>query len=157
MTVMTNSFVNDFLDDFFGNGGFMENCGKLLGNGNGVGFDMNFAGGRMLTDVTETETSYLFNIDLPGYELANIKGEVKDGYLTITATNEEDKKDESDKKNGYIRRERIYGTCSRTYFVGKDVTQADIKAKFKNGVLTVEVPKKEKKELPEDRFIMIEG
>lgn len=160
--MLMNAYTtNNFFDDFFGNGGFIGSYDKKhKGNGCSL-FDLSFAGDQMKTDIKETETGYKLAIDLPGYELENIKGEVKDGYLTITASNEfetsEEDSKKNEKKNGYVFRERYTGSCSRSYYVGEEVTQADIKAVFKNGVLTVDVPKKEKKELPEDRFIMIEG
>ncbi len=111
----------------------------------------------MKTDVKESETGYELDIDLPGYGKDDVKAELKDGYLTITAKKETDdgKKDEDGK---YIRRERYYGSCSRSYFVGKDVEQEDIKAKFENGILKISVPKKEAKpKIEEKKYITIEG
>lgn len=140
---MTNLVPNNFFDDFFGNGGFLDSLDKI---------EKPF--GTMKTDIKETEEGFQLSIDLPGYELENIKGEVKDGYLTVTA---ECGSEKEDKKKGYIRKERYMGSCSRSFYVGEAVTQADIKAKFKNGVLTVDVPKKEKEDHPEERRIMIEG
>ena len=110
----------------------------------------------MSTDVRETENGYELTVDLPGYELENIKGEVKDGYLTITAEHKNET-EERDKKTGYIRKERYSGSCSRTFYVGEGVTQEDIKAKYRNGVLTIDVPKKDVNKVPEKRFIQIEG
>ncbi len=140
---MTNLVSNNFFDDFFGNGGFLDTLEKA---------EKPF--GTMKTDIKETDEGYQLSIDLPGYELENIKGEVKDGYLTVTA---ECGSEKEDKKKGYIRKERYMGSCSRSFYVGEAVTQADIKAKFKNGVLTVDVPRKEKEDHPEERRIMIEG
>ena len=110
----------------------------------------------MSTDVRETENGYELSVDLPGYELENIKGEVKDGYLTITAEHKNET-EERDKKTGYIRKERYTGSCSRTFYVGEGVTQEDIKAKYRNGVLTIDVPKKDVNKVPEKRFIQIDG
>lgn len=140
---MTNLVPNNFFDDFFGNGGFLDSIDKM---------EKPF--GVMKTDIKETDEGYQLAIDLPGYELENIKGEVKDGYLTVTA---ECNSEKEDKKKDFIRRERYLGSCSRSFYVGEAVTQADIKAKFKNGVLTVDVPKKEKEKLPEESLITIEG
>ena len=109
----------------------------------------------MRTDVKEKEDSYELEIDLPGYKKENVKAQLKDGYMTITA---EAKKDTDGKAEDgkYIRREKYYGTCSRSFYVGKNVTEEDIKAKFEDGVLKVTVPKKQAKP-KEDKFISIEG
>ena len=111
----------------------------------------------MRTDVKEHDTGYELDIDLPGYKKEDVQAELKDGYLTITAstkTNDE-QKDEAGK---YIRRERYYGTCSRSFYVGEDIKQEDIKAKFEDGILKVAVPKKEAKpKVEENKYITIEG
>ena len=111
----------------------------------------------MRTDVKEHETGYELDIDLPGCKKEDVQAELKDGYLTITAstkTNDE-QKDEAGK---YIRRERYYGTCSRSFYVGEDIKQEDIKAKFEDGILKVAVPKKEAKpKVEENKYITIEG
>ena len=94
-------------------------------------------------------------MDLPGFKKDEIKAELKDGYMTITAASDKDNKIE-DENSRYICRERVYSNCSRTFYVGKELTQEDIKAKFENGVLTLNVPKKEA--LPqkeEDKYISI--
>ena len=109
----------------------------------------------MKTDVRETEKTYELDIDLPGFKKDEIKAELKDGYMTITAASDKDNKIE-DENSRYICRERVYSNCSRTFYVGKELTQEDIKAKFENGVLTLNVPKKEA--LPqkeEDKYISI--
>lgn len=98
--------------------------------------------GTMQTDVSETDKGYKVTMNLPGYQKEDIKGEVQDGYLTVTATTSKNN-DEKDKDGKYIRKERYSGSCSRSFYVGDAVTQDDVKAKFENGVLTLEVPKKE--------------
>lgn len=113
--------------------------------------------GIMRTDVKECDAGYELNIDLPGFKKDNVQAELKEGYLTITAATNtsNDKKDE---KGRYIRRERYTGTCSRSFYVGEEVTQDDIKARFEDGILKIAVPKKEKKpEVEEKRYILIEG
>ncbi|HIT61762.1 MAG TPA: Hsp20/alpha crystallin family protein [Candidatus Fimousia stercorigallinarum] len=111
----------------------------------------------MKTDVKETENGYELDIDLPGYKKEDIKAELKDGYMTISAQSSKNE-DEKDKDGKYIRRERYYGNCSRTFYVGDDVTQEDIKAKFEDGILKIAVPKKEAKpQVEEKKFINIEG
>ena len=111
----------------------------------------------MKTDVKETEGSYELDIDLPGYKKEDVKAELKDGYLTISAaTNTNNgQKDENGK---YIRRERYYGNCSRSFYVGENITQEDIKARFEDGILKIVVPKKEAKPAVEEKkYISIEG
>ena len=111
----------------------------------------------MRTDVKESNTGYELHIDLPGYKKEDVKAELKDGNLTITATSnvENDKKDENGK---FIRRERFYGNCSRSFYVGEQVEQSDIKAKFEDGILKIFVPKKEAKPVVEEKkYITIEG
>ncbi|MBO5209981.1 MAG: Hsp20/alpha crystallin family protein [Lachnospiraceae bacterium] len=111
----------------------------------------------MRTDVKESETGYEIHIELPGYKKEDVRAELKDGNLTINATKnvENDKQDENGK---YIRRERFYGNCSRSFYVGEEVEQTDIKAKFEDGILKVFVPKKDKKPaIEEKKYILIEG
>lgn len=108
----------------------------------------------MKTDIKEKKDKYLIDIDLPGYEKQNIKMEISDGYLTIHASVN---KEMDDEKGKYVRKERYVGECSRSFYVGENVKEEEIKAKFKNGTLTIEVPKKDdKKELPEKKYIPIE-
>ncbi len=111
----------------------------------------------MKTDVKEDENGYHLDIELPGYKKDDIKAELKEGYMTITATKSDDK-DEKDKKGNYIRRERYQGTSSRSFYVGEEVKEEDIKAKFEDGILKVFVPKIEAvPEVPQSKFIAIEG
>jgi HSP20 family molecular chaperone IbpA len=111
----------------------------------------------MKTDIREHENGFELDIDLPGYKKEDVKAQLKDGYLTISAESKQDN-DEKDEKGKFIRRERYYGTCSRSFYVGEDITEDDIKAKFENGILKVSVPKKEAKpEVEENKYIAIEG
>lgn len=108
----------------------------------------------MTTDIRETDTSYKFSIDLPGFKKEDVSAELKDGYLTITAV----KNHETEQKNlegKLIRQERYGGSCSRTFYVGEDVDEKDCKASFENGVLTLEVPKQPVHQEPEKRMITI--
>ena len=82
----------------------------------------------MKTDIKEKKDKYVIDMDLPGYEKEDIKIEIQDGYLTVHA---KANKAETDKEEGkYVRKERYYGECSRSFYVGEDVTEEDIKAKF---------------------------
>ena len=112
----------------------------------------------MKTDVRETKNSYEVDVDLPGFKKDEIKLEFDNGYLTISAAKGLDK-DETDKETGkYIRRERYAGACQRSFYVGEDVTEQDIKAEFKHGMLKLFVPKKEAKPAVETKkYVTIEG
>lgn len=109
----------------------------------------------MKTDVREDEHGYELSVELPGYAKEDVTAELKEGYLTICATKQENH-DEKDEQGKYIRKERFVGTRKRSFYVGKDVTQEDIKAHFENGILTIDVPKLEARE-PEKKLIAIEG
>jgi len=111
----------------------------------------------MRTDVKESDAGYELHIDLPGYKKENVKAELKNGYLTIGAESKQDN-DQKDENGKYIRRERYYGTCSRSFYVGEEVRQEDIKARFENGILMLSIPKEEpQKPVEENTFIAIEG
>lgn len=118
-------------------------------------FDYKRAAGSMSTDITDTGDAYELEIELPGYAKEDVKADLKDGYLTIEARKEENKEDKG-KDGQFIRRERYTGECSRSYFVGEQVTKEDIKACFKDGILAIRVPKKQEIEQKQDNLIMIE-
>ena len=111
----------------------------------------------MRTDIRETEGSYELDIDLPGYKKEDVTAELKDGYLTVSAKTSASKEEKTE--NGkYIRKERYSGSCSRSFYVGEQIEQQDIKAKFEDGILKVTVPKKDAKPAEEEnKYIMIEG
>ena len=96
--------------------------------------------------------------DLPGFKKDEIKVSLDNGYLSIAAAKGLDQ-DEQEKDTGkYIRRERYAGSCERSFYVGDDMTEEDIKGEFKHGILKLFVPKKEAKPaVPERKFIAIEG
>ena len=110
------------------------------------------------TDIKEQKDGYELMIDLPGFTKDEIKASVSDGYLTISAAKGLDK-DEKEKDSGhYIRKERYAGACQRSFYVGEDIEQEDVKAEFKHGILKLFVPKKEaKKAVEENKYIAIEG
>lgn len=110
----------------------------------------------MKTDIKEKKDKYLIEMDLPGYEKENIKIEIDDGYLNIHAT-VNTSNDENDDDGEFVRKERYFGECSRSFYVGDEIKEEDIKASFKNGTLKIEIPKKEeKKEIPEKKYIAID-
>ena len=105
--------------------------------------------GSMKTDIKETESSYILEVELPGYDKKDVNISFEDEHLTVSAT----KKSEESENEKYLRRERFIGTCSRSYYVG-DVEKDKIEASYKDGVLYINVPKEEKK--PEEaKFIQI--
>lgn len=109
----------------------------------------------MKTDVHEHEDHYEVDIDLPGFKKEDITLELENGYLKVSASKglEEDEK----KKGKVIRQERFTGAMQRSFYVGENLTEEDIKAKFEHGVLNLCIPKKNVQKLPEKKTIMIEG
>lgn len=112
----------------------------------------------MKTDIKEMDQGYELEIDLPGFTKDEIRAELENGYLTVSAAKGLDQ-DQQDKETGrYIRRERYAGACQRSFYVGEDVTQEDITGQFQHGILKLFVPKKEAKPaVPEKRYIAIQG
>ena len=110
----------------------------------------------MKTDVRETEKTYELDIDLPGFKKDEISIELENGYLTVSAAKGLDK-DEEDKKGKYIRKERYAGAMQRSFYVGENLTDEDIKAKYENGILKLSVPKKPAKAVEAKKTIAIEG
>ena len=112
----------------------------------------------MNTDIKDTDTGYELTMNMPGAKKEDVKAELKDGYLTVQVTTSRSS-DEKDKDGKYIRRERYSGSCSRSFYVGDEVKQEDIKAKFEDGTLKLFVPKKEERPQVEDKktYISIEG
>lgn len=108
----------------------------------------------MKTDIKENESSYIIDIEMPGFEKENIKIEVEDGYLNVLASINEDK---DNNEGEYLRKERYYGECSRSFYVGDNIEVEDVKANYKNGILKLTIPKKEiKKEIPEKKYVQID-
>jgi len=144
--LLPNVFSENFLDGFFDD--FARPVKKM--------FDASTSS-VMKADVKEREDGYDLLIDLPGYKKDDVSVKFKDGYLIINANNQ--KEDEEKNEAGrYIRRERYYGSCSRGFYVGDAVKKEDIKAKFEDGMLKLDIPKKVKQpELEENQYIEIAG
>lgn len=144
-------FGKDMFDDFFGfpfydDKDFKKMEKKLYGHR-----EKNL----MKTDVKEHEDRYELEMDLPGFKKDEVKVSLENGYLTVSAAKETAQENESGK---YIRRERFAGSCQRTFYVGEDVQQEDIKGEFKHGILKLSIPKvQEKPAVEEKRYIEIEG
>ena len=142
------SIFDDLMDfDFPVFKGFGDVDKKLYGK---------HAAQMMKTDVHEDENQFEVDMDLPGFKKDEISLELEKGYLTVTAAKGLDK-DEKDKKGKLIRQECYAGTMRRSFFVGENLTEEDIKAKYEDGVLKLIVPKKEAPKIPEKKTIMIEG
>ena len=143
-------FNDNLFDDFFEFPFFDDRAERKLYGHN--------AKNIMKTDIQEHKDGDELEIDLPGFHKDEIQAELKDGYLTISAAKQLNQ-DEKEKESGkYIRRERYSGSCQRSFYVGDEITQEDIKAEFKHGILKLFVPKKEAKpEVEQRKFVSIEG
>ena len=124
-------YRNGFLDDFFN---------VSLPQTFQAGFDRIERKGLMKTDICEKENGYEMTVELPGYSKDQIEIMLDNGTLTVKAASREDASYEN---GSYLHRERYTGEATRTFFVGKDVKEKDIRAHFENGVLTLEFPKEE--------------
>ena len=109
----------------------------------------------MKTDVKETDEGYELAVDLPGFKKEEIRLDLNNGYLTISTEKSLENKEE--KHGKMLRQERYSGTMQRSFYVGGSITEEDIKAKYENGVLSLTVPKKDARKVPEKKQILIEG
>jgi len=146
-SIFRDNLFDDWMDDFSWMRDFGNVDRKLYGK---------HAGREMLTDVRDHEDHYEVEIDLPGFKKDQIQIELHDGTLTITAQKGLEQ-NEKNSEGKYVRQERYSGMMSRSFYVGENITEEDIKAKFEDGVLKLNIPKKEEKKLPEKKTIMIEG
>ena len=112
----------------------------------------------MQTDIKEKEDSFEVVVDLPGFRKDEVKVELKNGYLTISAVKRHENKDEKDKnhKEKFIRKERYEGSMSRSFYVSGNVMQDDIHARYKDGILTLDILKKRPEE-EKKCYVTIEG
>lgn len=140
-SVFTNDFTNDdFFDDFF----------------NAPARRSYMPSASMKCDVKELDQSYQIDMQLPGYDKDDVEVSVDKGYLTVSASHNENKEDKEDGK--YIRKECFTGNCQRSFYVGDAVKGEDISAAFTNGILSLTVPKAEA--LPQNetkQLVHIEG
>ena len=147
--MLPSIFGESLLDDWFdfpSERDFFESHNPVFGK---------HAKNLMRTDIRETDTSYELDVDLPGFKKEEIKAQVENGYLTISAAKGVEKK-EDDKKGQYIRQERFSGACSRSFYVGDNVTEQDITAKFEDGILKLSIPKKDQQQVETKKYIAIE-
>ena len=147
--LMPSIFGENLFDEFFGDWDReMRRMDRQLYGKN--------AAREMKTDVHEHEDHYEVDIDLPGFKKEDITLELQNGYLTITASKglEEEGKD---KKGKIVHQERYSGSMTRSFYIGENVNEEDVKAKFEDGVLTLDFPKEKPVALPEHKTIQIEG
>ena len=149
--MLPSIFGENLFDDFFGDDFGMF---PVWNNGRNPLYGKH-AKNLMKTDVRETENTYEVDIDLPGFKKDEIKLSLENGYLTVSAAKGLDK-DEEKKNSKYIRRERYAGAMSRSFYVGDNLTQQDIKAKFEDGILKISVPKKDVQQVSQNNHIAIE-
>ena len=141
-------FGENLFDDWFGFPDFrdMDRAEKKLYGGRGDRL--------MKTDVHEQEDHYEIDIDLPGFAKEDISLQLEEGYLTVSATKAVEENKES--KGKLIRQERFSGSMQRSFYLGENLTEEDIKATFRDGVLSLSVPKKEQHKIPEKKTIRID-
>ncbi|MBQ6537074.1 MAG: Hsp20/alpha crystallin family protein [Firmicutes bacterium] len=109
----------------------------------------------MKTDLKEHDDGYELKVDLPGFKKDQIELQLQNGYLTISAAKGLEEED-TDRKGRMVHQERYSGSMSRSFYVGETVTEDDVKARFEDGVLTLDFPKEKPAALPERRTILIE-
>jgi len=144
--LMPSIFAENLFDDWFDFPRFPSVDRKLYGKN---------AAHEMKTDVHEHEDHYEVDIDLPGFKKEEITLTLENGYLTVTAAKALDE-DSQNKAGKVIRQERYSGMLQRTFYVGEALTEEDIGTRLEHGVLSLNIPKKEKRALPEKKVIMIE-
>ena len=149
--LLPSIFGENLFDDFFDDVPFFDNRAenqiekKLYGR---------HAHNVMKTDIKETDDNYELIVDLPGFKKDDVKLDLQNGYLTITANRSEDL-DEKDNEGRYIRQERCTGSCARSFYVGENLKPTDVAAKFENGILELKLPKADK-QIPEKPTTLIE-
>ncbi len=94
-------------------------------------------------DVEETEKAFLVSAELPGMEEKDINVTLEKNILTISGEKKEEKEEKDEKKNRYYT-ERHYGSFRRSVTLPEEIRTDNIKANFKKGVLTIDIPKDEK-------------
>ena len=143
--IFNDNFFDSFFDDMFAPVSGMRHAGGMRGTG------------AMRTDIRELSDAYEIEMELPGFSKDNVKVELKNGYRTVEAARS-DNNDEKDEQGKYVRRERYLGSYQRSFYVGENVTEEGIRARFTDGILTLNVPKKENTaEIEQKKYIPIEG
>ena len=151
--LMPSIFGENLFDDLFDSFPFYDNATKdvekkLYGRK---------AAHMMKTDIKEKSDGYELVMDLPGFTKDEVQATLENGYLTVQAEKGLDKEEKEKETGHYIRKERYAGAMSRSFYVGEHLDQQDIKAKYEDGILKLSVPKKDVKELEQNKYIAIEG
>lgn len=107
----------------------------------------------MRTDIKETETGYELDIEMPGFRKDQIKVALEEGYLHVSGT--KSSKEDAEKDGVKYLRKEISESFQRSYYVGTEVDEASVKAKYDNGILSLAIPKPQPK-TPQLRSIDIE-
>ena len=149
-SIFGENLFDDFMSDFpfFDDRDLRKTERKLYGHN---------AKRLMKTDIKETDSGFELEMDLPGFKKDEIEAKLENGYLTISAAKGLDKEEKDEKDGKYIRKERYSGAMSRSFYVGDELKQEDIKAKYQDGILKLSVPKKEQKKVETTKHIAIEG
>ena len=141
--LIRNNFFNDFFGDMFDDPFFNRGYAPQTQ--------------LMKTDIREKDGQYLLEIEVPGFTKDDVKAELKEGYLTITADRKEPVV-RADERTMYVRKERYYGTMKRTFYIGEEITENEIHAAFKDGILKIMIDKPQPKKIEEEKTIIpIEG
>ena len=149
-SIFGENLFDDFMSDFpfFDDRDLRKTERKLYGHN---------AKRLMKTDIKETDSGFELEMDLPGFKKDEIEAKLENGYLTISAAKGLDKEEKEEKDGKYIRKERYSGAMSRSFYVGDELKQEDIKAKYQDGILKLSVPKEEPKKVETTKHIAIEG
>ena len=149
-SIFGENLFDDFMSDFpfFDDRDLRKTERKLYGHN---------AKRLMKTDIKETDSGFELEMDLPGFKKDEIEAKLENGYLTISAAKGLDKEEKDEKDGKYIRKERYSGAMSRSFYVGDELKQEDIKAKYQDGILKLSVPKEEPKKVETTKHIAIEG
>ncbi|KFI82191.1 Hsp20/alpha crystallin family protein [Bifidobacterium psychraerophilum] len=178
--LMNDSIFSDLFDDpFFA--GWRGSRGNNAAKAEGSSLMPIMGSELMSTDVKDNGDSYDVDIDMPGFDKDNIKIQLDNGYLTVSAHREENhsegdqsttdrsgdgasagntenaRTDTGDDSGRWLRRERYIGSCSRSFYVGSDVKESDIHAKYQNGTLCLQIPKNTAPQVEQAHTIAIES
>lgn len=154
MLYVPSIFGDNLMEDWFD--GFDQMFGRMNRQMDKKLYGKN-AGRLMKTDVRELEDGYEVDIDIPGFKKEDLQIQLEKGYLTINAAKSIDESETEKDTGKVLRQERYTGNMTRSFYVGEDITDEDIRAKFEDGVLRLSVPKKDVKKLAGRRTIAIEG
>jgi len=106
------------------------------------------------TDIQEKDGNYILDMELPGFKKEDIKVDLDNGYLTISAAKTASSEDKAE-DGRYIRQERYSGQCQRSFYVGKAITEEDIKAGYTDGILRLTFPTHKNPQIEQKKTIEI--